>query len=113
MTNKEWLNRGWKLLEEIHSLEKAKDKAVMIRGEKKAEKFTRLIDKKVREFVNVETEIVMAIYKLPDRKDRTILQLRYLCYFSHEEIADIMEYDETRSVARRIDAAAERIVQCK
>ena len=111
MTNKEWLNRGWKLVDEINSLEAAREKAIKLRGEKKREKYTKLIDKKVRELIKVQVEIIMAIYRLPDRKDRMILQLRYLAYLSHEQIAEIMVYDETRSVGRRIDAAAERIVQ--
>lgn len=111
MTNKEWLNRGWKLIEEVNSLEKARDKRIKVRGEKKAEKYTKLIDKKVKELIVVHIEILRAINRLTDRKDRMILQLRYLAYMSHEEIARVMEYDETRSVARRIDSAAERIVQ--
>lgn len=111
VTNKEWLNRGWKLIEEVNSLEKARDKRIKVRGEKKAEKYTKLIDKKVRELIVVQIEIVRAINRLADRKDRMILQLRYLAYLSHEQIAEIMAYDETRSVGRRIDAAAERIVQ--
>lgn len=111
VTNKEWLNRGWKLIEEVNSLEKARDKRIKVRGEKKTEKYTKLIDKKVRELIVVQIEIVRAINRLTDRKDRMILQLRYLAYLSHEQIAEIMAYDETRSVGRRIDAAAERIVQ--
>lgn len=111
MTNKEWLNRGWKLMEEIQCLEKVKAKTVSVRGEKRAAKFTQQIDRKVKELLVVHIEILHAIFRLEDRKDREILQLRYLAYFSHEQIAEMMGYEETRSVARRIDAAAERIVR--
>ena len=100
-------------MDEVDSLEKARDKRIKLFGKKEAEKYTKLIDKKVRELIVVHIEILRAINRLPDRKDRMILQLRYLAYLSHEQIAEIMAYDETRSVARRIDAAAERIVQCR
>lgn len=111
MTNKEWLNRGWKLMDEVNSLERARDNRIKLWGEKKAEKYTKQIDKKVRELIVVHIEILRAINRLTDRKDRQVLQLRYLAYLPQEQIAEIMGYEETRSVARRIDAAAERIVQ--
>ena len=110
MTNKEWLNRGWKLMDEIASLEMAADTAVKRRGKKAAAEYLQKIKEKERELMKVHLQILQAIYTLEDRKDRQILQLRYLAYLSHEEIADIMGYEETRSVARRIESAAERIV---
>lgn len=113
MTNKEWLNRGWQLLGEIESLEAARDKAVKVAGREKTREYTAKIDRLEKELMKVHLQILKAIFRLPDRKDRRILQLRYLAYFSHEEIAVAMGYEETRSVSRRIDAAAERIVQCR
>ena len=113
MTNKEWLNRGWKLLMEIESLEKTKEKAILLWGKEKSAEYVKSINSLQKEQLKVHLQIITAINRLPDRTDRRILQLRYLAYCSHEDIATIMGYDETRSVARRIDAAAERIIQCR
>lgn len=112
MNNKEWLSRGWKVLDEILVLEAAKEKAVKLAGSE-AGRLTAKIKEKQRELMRIYLQILKAIYRIENRADRQILQLRYLANCTHEEIALIMGYEETRSVARRIDKASERIVQCR
>ena len=110
MTNKEWLNRGWKLLEEIEILEMTADTARKRRGEKAAAEYGHKVKEKQRELIKVYLQILKAINRLEDRKDREVLQLRYLANMTHEQIRTVMGYEETRSVARRIDSAAEKII---
>ena len=113
MTNKEGLNRGWKLWDEIESLERVRAKTAVLAGREGAAEMDRRIEKKQKELIKVYLQIFRAINRLPGSKDRRVLQLRYLACLPQEEIAYIMGYEEVRSVARAIDRAAERIERWK
>lgn len=62
-------------------------------------KFDRLaeledeIDRKLAELMQTKTEIVDAINKIPDGKQRIILERRYVCLDSYDDIADFIHYD--------------------
>lgn len=49
------------------------------------------LDADIDAFVDAHTEISAAIARLPDDRERLVLEMRYLCYRSWERIADALE----------------------
>lgn len=115
MTNEEtkrWLNRGYKLNEEINQLEAAKhtmfDRLTSITpaydgetvsGTKDPHKYDAYfaycadIDNRVNELFDIKREIQQIIAKVDDAKLRALLLGRYINFMTFEQIAVNMSYD--------------------
>lgn len=109
---KEWLNRGYKLNEEINQLEAAKRtmydrltsitpayEGEIVSGTKDPHKYDAYaaycadIDSRVDELFEIKREIQQAISKVDDAKLRALLLARYINFMTFEEIAVNMSYD--------------------
>lgn len=113
MTVKEWLNRGYKLDTEINvlldeqskALQRATGTAAAVTGDKvqtskrntTEDKFiayaaySELIDKRIDELYEIKAEIMQAINAVDNTVLRTLLTLRYIRFFTWEQIAEEME----------------------
>ena len=99
MTVKEWLNRGWKLEQEINALleaqRRALDKATSMSKRLDMEKvqqqsggpennmisyaeYSRMIDERIDELGGLKQEILQAINSIEDEMQRAILIERYI-----------------------------------
>ena len=113
MTIKEWLNRGYKLDDEINSLLKEQQEAfskaigVNYSATEKVQtskrntsedrlinyaSYSELIDNRVDELYAVKQEILQVINKVNDSVLRTLLIKRYINFQTWEEIACGMNY---------------------
>ena len=113
MTTKEWLNRGYKLDDEINSLLKEQQEAfskaigVNYSATEKVQtskrntsedrlinyaSYSELIDNRVDELYAVKQEILQVINKVNDSVLRTLLIKRYINFQTWEEIAYGMNY---------------------
>lgn len=132
MTAKQWLSRGRGLDREIDSLlrtkQETKDRLTSItqnydsdgaQSTKDPHKFDRLleienlIDNKIDELVAVKAEILAAIFKLEDYRERAVLKGRYIDMKTFEEIAVDVHYSwkQTHRIHARGLKAIEQIVR--
>ncbi len=115
MSTKEWLNRGWKIEQEIAALEREQKKAqdrlyqlspsydgvkVQTAGGNKQEdallsciEYTKLIEIHKAKLDEVKCEIIKAIYSVDNSTYRTLLIMRYLSFMTWERIAEEMHMD--------------------
>lgn len=114
MTAKEWLQRGWKLDQEINALEEAKTKAYSrcisitthLKDIPEAHEgnstsddklvayadFCRTVDERIDQLVAVKQEILKVINQVGDQTLRTLLLRRYIVFQTWEQIAVDMNY---------------------
>lgn len=112
---KKWLNRGWKLNEEINTLleeeRRAFDNASRITSASDGERvqsstgnsserrfinyteYAMLIDGYIERLTAIKEEIFMAIYKVENSTYRTLLIKRYIQFKTWETIAEEMHYE--------------------
>lgn len=99
MTKKDverWLNRAYKINEEIKLLKEEKYslyKLAAENGSSKRVEYSALIDERINALFNIKIEIQKAINKIQSGKLRTVLICRYILFMQWERIADIMKYD--------------------
>lgn len=115
MTVKEWLNRGYKLDTEIDALLEEQRMAwvkatgtTVINTDDKVQTskqnttenrfisylaYSALIDTRIDELYSVKNEISQAIESVDDAVLRTLLMLRYIRFYTWEQIAEKMNYD--------------------
>ena len=116
MTTKEFLNQAYRIdqrinikLEQIISLHELATKAtstlsdVPVSGTKSqsrmADVITKIVDleteinKDIEELVGIKKNIVSTIKKVQNPELQTLLELRYLCFRTWEQIAVEMNYD--------------------
>lgn len=99
MTKKDverWLNRAYKINEEIKLLKEEKYslyKLAAENGRNKSIEYSALIDERINALFNIKIEIQKAINKIQSGKLRTVLICRYILFMQWERIADIMKYD--------------------
>ncbi len=118
---KKWLDRGWKLNEEINTLleeeRRAFDNASRITSAPSGERvqsstsnsserrfityteYSRLIDGYIEKLTAIKEEIFMAIYKVENSTYRALLIKRYIQFKRWETIAEEMHYD-IRNITR-------------
>lgn len=117
MTAKQWLNRGYRINEEINELIKEQKQALLqatstalCGGEKvqssngnTAERrfvnyaaYSETIDKRIDELYSIKNEILAAINEVEDNTLRRLLILRYIKFYTWEEIAEKMNYSMRR-----------------
>ena len=108
MTAKEWLNRYWKLEQEINALLEAQQRAldmatcVSIRYDREKvqqqskgpenatisyAEYSRQLDKRIDELVGMKQEILKAINSIDDEMQRAILVERYINHKKWEKIS--------------------------
>ena len=115
MTVKQWLNRGYRINEEINELIKEQKQALLQatstalcggEGEKVQSSngntterrfvnyaaYSETIDKRIDELYAVKNEILTAINTVADNTLRELLILRYIKFYTWEEIAVKMGY---------------------
>ena len=115
MTAKQWLNRGYRINEEIDELIKEQKQALLQatstalcggEGEKVQSSngntterrfvnyvaYSETIDKRIDELYAVKNEILTAINTVADNTLRELLILRYIKFYTWEEIAVKMGY---------------------
>ncbi len=134
MTVKEWLNRGYRIDVEINAL--LEEQAAAFRrasgasagsGEKVQTSkrntsedrlvnyaaYSELIDKRIDELYAIKTEIAEAINKVEDNTLRTLLILRYIKFYTWEQIALSMNYSYVHVVynlhSKALKAISERV----
>lgn len=117
MTVKQWLNRGYRINEEINELIKEQKQALLqatstaLCGGEKVQSsnentverrfvnyaaYSETIDKRIDELYAVKNEILTAINSVDDNTLRELLILRYVSFNRWDEIADKMNYSERR-----------------
>ncbi len=69
----------------------------------------REIEEDIVALVQAKAEIYKTIQDVPDMRDRTVLELRYLQYMTYEQICDEMGYLETASVSRSLRRARKKL----
>lgn len=103
---KEWLNRVWKINEEIRALQDLRDETwaqvtsitavgdgVVVQGYKNPHKYDRLVElddkinRHIDKLIGTKQEVMTAIMQVKDRRYRTILLDRYLRNNTWEQIA--------------------------
>jgi hypothetical protein len=131
MNTKEWLNRGWHLDKEIKALQQAKqmalDKATNVssiidpnkvqcsKGNSTEDNLIRytdyvlIIDKRIGELCFILNEILIAINKVEDNKQRILLIERYVNFQNWEFIKEFLEYTDTSNVFRLHNIALKKI----
>lgn len=114
MTTKEWLNRGWKLNEEINALlteqrqafniacsitpSLSKDKTQTSRSNTAESKFinyasySKMIDDRIDKLYAIKQEILQVINTVDESTYRTLLIERYIQFKTWEQIAVDMSY---------------------
>ena len=129
---KKWLNRGWKLNEEINTLleeeRRAFDNASRITSASDGERvqsstgnsseqrfinyteYAMLIDGYIEKLTAIKEEIFVAIYKVENSTYRTLLIKRYIQFKTWETIAEEMHY-EVRWVHKLHGRALKKISQ--
>ena len=128
---KKWLNRGWKLNDEINTLleeeRRAFDNACKITSALDGERvqsstgnsserrfinyteYTILIDGYVEKLTAIKKEILDAIYKVDNSTYRTLLIKRYIQFKTWETVAEEMYFD--RRTINRMYNKALKIIQ--
>ena len=119
MTVKQWLNRGYRINEEINELVKEQKQALLQatstalsggEGEKVQSSngntterrfvnyaaYSETIDKRIDELYSIKNEILTAINSVDDNTLRELLILRYVKFYKWEEIAEKMNYSKRR-----------------
>lgn len=117
MTAKQWLNRGYRINEEIDELIKEQKQALLqatstaLGGGEKVQSsngntterrfvnyaaYSETIDKRIDELYAVKNEILTAINSVDDNTLRELLVLRYIKFYTWEEIAEKMNYSMRR-----------------
>ena len=131
MSTKKWLNRGWKIEQEIAALEREWEKAqarlfqlsqsydgvrVQTSPENKREdallkciEYEKLIDQYKEQLDTVKSEIIKAIYQVDNSTYRTLLIMRYLSFMTWEKIAEEMHIEE-RHVYRIHEKALSEVI---
>lgn len=125
---KEWLQRGWRLDQEVQALEEAKAKALDrclsvtakiqeapagYSGDSDAKliayaDFSAQIDKRVQDLVHIKREILQRLDQIDDPAMRQVMILRYLNFNTFEEIAVKMSYSY-RHICRLHGLALEKL----
>ncbi len=122
MTTKEWLNRGWRIENEIEILQREKELAferitsascanddvrVMKSEQNSSENklinylaYNDKIDTRIDELYQVKQEIHEAISRVQNPIFRQLLELRYLQFKRWEQIAVLLDYKDVRHVYR-------------
>ena len=114
MTTKQWLQRAWNIEKEIRDLCERKKKvfddltrATPSYGAKagsssadssdgryiKLVEFTKRIEEKTDRLYDIKCELDEAIESVPDARLRRLLKLRYIDFYTWEQIAEKMCYD--------------------
>lgn len=117
MTAKQWLNRGYRINEEINELIKEQKQALLqatstaLCGGEKVQSsnentverrfvnyaaYSETIDKRIDELYSIKNEILAAINEVEDNTLRRLLILRYIKFYTWEEIAEKMNYSMRR-----------------
>lgn len=115
MTAKEWLNRCWKLEQEINALIEAQQRAldmatcVSVRYDRERvqqqskgpenamasyAEYSRMLDERIDELVEMKQEILQAINCIDNEIQRAILVERYINHKKWEEIIKNINYAE-------------------
>lgn len=117
---KDWLNRGRKAEGIINDLELTKEciRCTLFKNQSKDykilfEKYLELeseINSEIDKLFEIKKEIYDLIKQMPYSQHRRILQLRYLCMLSWEQIANITHYEKSW-VQRGIHSQALQLAQ--
>lgn len=117
MTVKEWLNRGYKIDQEINALLSEREQAFNLAckatappcnnekvsasvengNEKRFVKYADyscLINKRIDELYEIKREILSAISKIDSNTYRSVLTMRYIQFKTWEQIAECMNFSE-------------------
>ncbi len=131
MTVKEWLNRGYRIENEIRALRLEKERAFsaatsMTGGMSSAKvktsdrnaaedkmiraaEYSRALDERLKELYTVKREILAAINAVGDGTLRQLLILRYIRCWTWERIAEEMHYSYVHIVHNLHPRALEKI----
>ena len=132
MTAKQWLNRGYRINEEINELIKEQKQALLQatstalcggEGEKVQSSngnttemrfvnyaaYSETIDKRIDELYSIKNEILAAINEVEDNTLRRLLILRYIKFYTWEEIAEKMNYSYVHVVHNLHPKALKRV----
>ncbi|MFQ7292602.1 MAG: hypothetical protein ACLRQ0_10245 [Monoglobales bacterium] len=114
MTAKQWLNRGYRINEEINELMREQKQALLqatstaLGGGEKVQSsngntverrfvnyaaYSETIDMWIDELYSIKREIVLEIRKVDDFRLRRLLFLRYIKFYTWDMIAQKMNYD--------------------
>ena len=130
MTAKQWLNRGYRINEEINELIKEQKQALLqatstaLCGGEKVQSsnentverrfvnyaaYSETIDKRIDELYSIKNEILAAINEVEDNTLRRLLILRYIKFYTWEEIAEKMNYSYVHVVHNLHPKALKRV----
>lgn len=130
MTAKQWLNRGYRINEEIDELMREQKQALLqatstaLGGGEKVQSsngntverrfvnyaaYSETIDKRIDELYSVKNEILAAINEVEDNTLRRLLILRYIKFYTWEEIAEKMNYSYVHVVHNLHPKALKRV----
>lgn len=130
MTAKQWLNRGYRINEEIDELMREQKQALLqatstaLGGGEKVQSsnentverrfvnyaaYSETIDKRIDELYAVKNEILTAINSVDDNTLRELLILRYIKFYTWEEIAEKMNYSYVHVVHNLHPKALKRV----
>ena len=130
MTVKQWLNRGYRINEEIDELMREQKQALLqatstaLGGGEKVQSsngntaerrfvnyaaYSETIDKRIDELYAVKNEILTAINSVDDNTLRELLILRYIKFYTWEEIAERMNYSYVHVVHNLHPKALKRV----
>lgn len=110
---KEWLSRGYMIDKEISMLKREKQKTLeacikrrgageRVQTSKMNEtedrfidyaEYSEMLDKAIAERTRIKAEILRAVSGVNDSNLRVLLEMRYLKFYSWEQIAECMGYD--------------------
>lgn len=130
MTAKRWLNRGYRINEEIDELMREQKQALLqatstaLGGGEKVQSsnentverrfvnyaaYSETIDKRIDELYSIKNEILAAINEVEDNTLRRLLILRYIKFYTWEEIAEKMNYSYVHVVHNLHPKALKRV----
>lgn len=130
MTAKQWLNRGYRINEEIDELMREQKQALLqatstaLGGGEKVQSsngntaerrfvnyaaYSETIDKRIDELYSIKNEILAAINEVEDNTLRRLLILRYIKFYTWEEIAEKMNYSYVHVVHNLHPKALKRV----
>ena len=75
--------------------------------------YEKKADELVRKLVNVRLEIEIAVAKVPDSRQREVLERRYLLYQGWNEIAEIMGYSQRQVFRIHREALQKVVIECQ
>ena len=134
---KEWLERGRLLDVQINALIEERDRlfelatqSTLKTGEVRVQfshqncaemsmvrytHYSLQIDKLIDELVAVKREILITVAQVSDARFRTLLELRYISFYSWEKIAEEMSYTprQIHRLHKKALDKVENIIECK